>query len=153
MILSSVDKKPGKPYSNTSPKNRKSEATEVISSLKTGYYESGDYLGTIDQDSLSFVFNSPDRKNLVVKYDYLKRLQIQDEEDVRGDIKEVLPLQIDDVSIKDFVNKISPLEDDPKNIFSGFTNTSLRGLTSGYKFTPTERENFLNLLNRKSGYC
>ena len=150
MILSSVDKKPGKPYSNTSPKNRKSEATEVISSLKTGYYESGDYLGTVDQDSLSFVFNSPDRKNLVVKYDYLKRLQIQDEEDARGDIKEVLPLQVDDVSIKDFVNKISPLDDDPKNIFSGFTNTSLRGLTSGYKFTPTERENFLNLLNRTS---
>ena len=52
MVLSSVERKPGKPFSRIKIKNRNVEQSEYISSLKTKHYDTGDFIEEVGSDSI-----------------------------------------------------------------------------------------------------
>jgi len=58
MVLSSVERKPGKPFSKIKIKNRDIEQSEYISSLRAKHYNTGDFIEEVSADSIKLRYDS-----------------------------------------------------------------------------------------------
>jgi len=127
MVLSSVERKPGKPFSKIKIKNRDIEQSEYISSLKTKYYDTGDFIEEVSADSVKLKYESFDRDGDLRE---LFNLEYVYGQEIRYDSIEEARTVIDKAPVpqekKEYLNKISAgTQRTPKGYLQGWVSRNL----------------------------
>jgi hypothetical protein len=121
--LSSVERKPGKPFSKIKIKNRDIEQSEYISSLRAKHYNTGDFIEEISADSIKLKYES-DATDPSFNLEYVYGQEITYDsinEDPTTVVRRPVPQKR-----KEYLNKISTgTQRTPKGYLQGWATRNL----------------------------